>query len=275
MAQTDEQRVENPQRLARYQLQRPFQNRVFQSFSSSGHLNLTRVRIIQRSRRGLKPESTLHRGIDVTATCESSKLITPGQLPSATPNGFALSIALSRMAFRHAAPFSKLSKCKSHAHHFAKVEARGASPRESTISCGHRPVAGHGYAKAGTPVQIRLIAPFHVFVADTERHRSRKSDHVGAKPTEGSISNTLHIVTVSIPRCERGGAGATPAVGTISSSCARQRAEPAVCNTALPSASLGRTSTFHRIRESQRTHLVWDQEAPGAAPGYPTIFIGL
>jgi len=32
---------------------------------------------------------------------------------------------------------------------------------------------------------------------------------------------------------------------------------------------------FHRIRESQRTRLVWDQEAPGAAPGYPTIFIGL
>jgi hypothetical protein len=30
----------------------------------------------------------------------------------------------------------------------------------------------------------------------------------------------------------------------ISSSCARQRAEPAVRNTALPSASLGRTSTI-------------------------------
>lgn len=217
MAQTDEQRVEAPIRLARYQLQRP-----------------------------------LHRGIDVTATCLSSKQ--------------SMSVQL-----RHAAPFSMLSKCKSHARHFAKVEARGANPRESTISCGHRPVAGHGYAKAGTPVQIRLIAPFHVFVADLERHLSCKQAHVGANPTEGSISNTLHIVTVSIPRCERGGAGANPAVGTISSSCARQRAEPAVCNTALPSASLGRTSTFHRIRESQRTHLVWDQEAPGAAPGYPTI----
>jgi hypothetical protein len=94
---------------------------------------------------------------------------------------------------------------------------------------------------------------------------------VSANLTGGAISNTLHVVTVSIPRCERGGAGANPAVGTFSSSCARQRAEPAVCNTALPSASLGRTSTFHRIRESQRTHLVWDQEAPGAAPGYPTI----
>lgn len=120
-------------------------------------------------------------------------------------------------------------------------------------------------------VQVLVRAPFHVFVADLERHLSCKQAHVGANPTEGSISNTLHVVTVSIPRCERGGAGATPAVGTISSSCARQRAEPAVCNTALPSASLGRTSTFHRIRESQRTHLVWDQEAPGAAPGYPTI----
>ena len=120
-------------------------------------------------------------------------------------------------------------------------------------------------------VQVLVRAPFHVFVADLERHLSCKKAHVGANPTEGSISNTLHIVIVSIPRCERGGAGATPAVGTISSSCARQRAEPAVCNTALPSASLGRTSTFHRIRESRRTHLVWDPEAPGAAPGYPTI----
>ena len=137
-----------------------------------------------------------------------------------------------------------LSKCKSHARHFAKVEARGASPRESTISCGHRPVAGHGYAKAGTLVQVRLIAPFHVFVADLERHLSCKQAHVGANPTEGSISNTLHVVTVSIPRCERGGAGATPAVGTISSSCARQRAEPAVCNTALPSAPPSRVSDY-------------------------------
>jgi hypothetical protein len=51
-------------------------------------------------------------------------------------------------------------------------------------------------------------------VADTERHLSCKQVHVGAKPTGGSISNTLHIVTVSIPRCERGGAGANPAVGT-------------------------------------------------------------
>ena len=30
-------------------------------------------------------------------------------------------------------------------------------------------------------------------------------------------ANTLHIVTVSIPRCDRGGAGANPAAGTISS----------------------------------------------------------
>ena len=29
---------------------------------------------------------------------------------------------------------------------------------------------------------------------------------------------------------------------------------------------------FLRIRESQRTRLVWDQDKPGAAPGYPTLF---
>jgi hypothetical protein len=109
-------------------------------------------------------------------------------------------------------------------------------------------------------------------VADTERHLSCKQVHVGAKPTGGSISNTLHIVTAAflvvneaVPvriRLTKG--------EPISSSCARQRAEPAVRKTALPSASLGRTSTFHRIRESQRTRLVWDQDRPGAAPGYPT-----
>ncbi len=173
---------------------------------------------------------------------------------------------------RHAAPiFSKLPKCKSHARHFAKVEDRGASPRGSTLSSSV-------VQSSRLPVKAaaKMAAPhFHVSVADLERHRSRKSDHVSANLTRGSISNTLHIVTVSIPRCERGSAGANPAVGTISLSCARQRAEPVVCKSTLPSASLGRTSTFHRIRESQRTHLVWDQDAPGAAPGYPTISIGL
>ena len=85
MAQTDEQRVENPQRWARYPLQRPF-----------------------------------HRGIDVTATCLSSKQ--------------SMSVQL-----RHAAPNLKLSKCKSHAHRRAKAEDRGASPRESTISMSSWP----------------------------------------------------------------------------------------------------------------------------------------
>lgn len=124
-------------------------------------------------------------------------------------------------------------------------------------------------------VQVRLTAPFHVFVADLERHLSCKQAHVGANPTEGSISDTLHVVTVSIPRCERGGAGATPAVGTISSSCARQRAEPAVCNTALPSASLGRTSTFHRIRESQQHSLALEARVARGSTGVSDHFIGL
>lgn len=236
MAQTDERRVENPQRLARYQLQRPF-----------------------------------HRGIDVTLTCLSSKQSMSVQLPSATPNGFALSVALSRMAFRHAAPNSKLSKCKSHARHFAKVEARGASPRESTS----HPVWCSRPDCFSTRSQDGCTTFLPVFVADLERHLSCKQAHVGANPTEGSISNTLHVVTVSIPRCERGGAGATPAVGTISSSCARQRAEPAVCNTALPSASLGRTSTFHRIRESQQHSLALEARVARGSTGVSDHFIGL
>lgn len=122
----------------------------------------------------------------------------------------------------------------------------------------------------------KMAAPHSpAFVAETERHLSCKQAHVGANPTEGSISNTLHVVTVSIPRCERGGAGATPAVGTISSSCARQRAEPAVCNTALPSASLGRTSTFHRIRESQQHSLALEARVARGSTGVSDHFIGL
>ena len=161
---------------------------------------------------------------------------------------------------------------------------------------------------------------FNVSVADAARHRSRKSDHVSANLTEGSISNTLHIVTVSIPRCERGRAGASaqPRSGNfqreaplcageanpaaeyisdafhgviaallfveetesgrnrlrspISSSCARQRAEPAVCNTALPSASLGRTSTFHRIRESQQHSLALEARVARGSTGVSDHF---
>jgi hypothetical protein len=113
-------------------------------------------------------------------------------------------------------------------------------------------------------------------VADTERHRSCKSDHVSAKLTGGSISNTLHIVTVSIPRCERGGAGANPAVGTILSIIRAQGEEPSqwFASPPYPVQAWGARPVL-RIRESQRTRLVWDQDRPGAAPGYPTIFIGL
>ena len=165
-------------------------------------------------------------------------------------------------------------------------------------------------------VQVLAGAPFHVFVADLERHRSRKSDHVGAHPTEGSISNTLHVVTVSIPRCERGRAGASaqPRSGNfqreaplcageanpaaeynsdafhsviaallfveetesgrnrlrspISSSCARQRAEPAVRKTALPSASLGRTSTIlSDTREPAALACLGSKSSPGQHRG--------
>jgi hypothetical protein len=73
MAQTDERRAEDPQRLARYQLQRPVSGRA-QRASSSSPCSLH--------------SAQLSRGIDVTVTCESSKLITSGQ-------------------HRHAAPFPK------------------------------------------------------------------------------------------------------------------------------------------------------------------------
>lgn|GEM_PF-2457645 len=216
MAQTDERRVEAPQRLARYQLQRPF-----------------------------------HCGIDVTVTCESSKLITSGQ-------------------HRHAAPFiQSLPKCKSHARHFAKVEDRGASPRGSTISCGRRPVAGHGYARAETSVRIRLTAPTsNSSVADPARHRSRNSYHVSASAqsrgaeqkmhsgrsrnlTGGSISHSLHSVTAAFFVVNE----AVPGQNRLREpfhSCTRQRAEPAACKTALPSASLGRTSNFKAESQVQR-----------------------
>lgn len=148
-------------------------------------------------------------------------------------------------------------------------------------------------------------------VADLERHLSRKQTHAGDSaparqrtflrcravmaqpqerqpPPEDPFSKGIHFrppswCNSSTPRCGRGGAGAEPAEGTILPTCARQRAESAVCNTALSSASLGRTSiskqpssygagkrarpvfagshhsasftSFHRIRESQQNSL--------------------
>lgn len=169
-------------------------------------------------------------------------------------------------------------------HHFHKLPM---CKRTCTPLCGSR----------GSRCKSSREHPFKdSSVADSERHRSRKSEHVGAKPTGGSISNTLHVVTVSIPRCERGGAGANPAVGT--SFMIVRKAKSRACGSQVhrtqcesgahvrfrawleprrhlshkqASGSIPAQPTF-RIRESQRTHLVWDQDAPGAAPGYSTIF---
>lgn len=144
---------------------------------------------------------------------------------------------------------------------------------ERRCDCLRRRQMGFALFHALSRMAFRLTTPLsYSSVADTARCLSRKQDHVSANVTGGSISNTLHVVTVSIPRCERGGAGANPAVGTISSSCARQRAEPAVCNTALPSASLGRTSTFHRIRESQQHSLALEARVARGSTGVSDHF---
>ncbi len=102
MAQTDERRVENPQRLARYQLQRPF-----------------------------------HCGIDVTATCECGRSCADAvTAPHLVTSRYRADITklISSGQHRHAAPIFKLPKCKSRAYCRAKAEDRGASPRGSTIS---------------------------------------------------------------------------------------------------------------------------------------------
>jgi hypothetical protein len=128
-------------------------------------------------------------------------------------------------------------------------------------------------------VQVLVRAPFHVFVAETERHLSCKQAHVSAKLTGGSISDALHSVIAALLFVKETESGRNrlrspffqsgrrrPRSGTIfirtadalvrlPNSCARQRAEPAVCNTALPSASLGRTSTF--IGYERANELTW------------------
>lgn len=101
-------------------------------------------------------------------------------------------------------------------------------------------------------MQIRLIAPFHVFVAETERHLSCKQAHVGANPTEGSISNTLHVVTVSIPRCERGGAGATPAVGTISSIVRKAKSRASGLQNRITQCEPGAHVQFKRVKQREK-----------------------
>ena len=124
----------------------------------------------------------------------------------------------------------------------------GADPAWRTIfntQRGHRSTAGSCLAKAEMPVQLRLAAPFHAYVADPERCLSCKQVDVGASamrdsakscgaeqwmhsrrsgnPTGGSISTFPSWCNSSISRCERDGAGAEPAEGTIYQSCARRR----------------------------------------------------
>ena len=140
--------------------------------------------------------------------------------------------------------FSKLSKCKSHAHRRAKAEDRGASPRESTISCGHRSIAGRGHANAAMPVRFRLTAPFHVFVAETERHLSCKQVHVGANPTEGSSSNAFHGVIAAPLFVKETASGQNRLRSPNFKRAHGEVVEPVVCKSTQPGASPGRTSIF-------------------------------
>lgn len=144
----------------------------------------------------------------------------------------------------------------------------------------------------GAAPTCRTIPPSSRSVRDHARHFAEVEAR-GANPRGSAISNTLHIVTVSIPRCERGGAGASalplsgifqreapystgeanPAVGTISFiSCAWRSRRASGSQVHVTQCESGAHVQFHRIRESQRTRLVWDQDRPGAAPGYPTNF---
>jgi len=122
---------------------------------------------------------------------------------------------------------------------------------------------------------IRHSSFLPVSVADLERHRSRKSDHVSANLTGGSISNTLHIVTAAFLVVNE----AVPVRIRLWEPFHHraQGKEPSQrsAKPRYPVRAWGACPPFHRIRESQRTHLVWDQDRPGAAPGYPTISIGL
>ena len=67
---------------------------------------------------------------------------------------------------------------------------------------------------------------------------------------------------------EQGIAGAAPVVPAISFSC--EVKQPAGLLSRSSWCESMRESQFFRIRGSQRTRLTWDQEKPGATPGYPT-----
>jgi hypothetical protein len=108
-----------------------------------------------------------------------------------------------------------------------------------------------------------------------QKLHSRRS----GKLTEGSISNTPHIVTVSIPRCERGGAGASaqPRSGNF------QREAPLCAGEANPVAEYI-SDAFHGViaallfveeTESGRNRLrspIYDLSGRGR-PHSGTIFI--
>ena len=143
-------------------------------------------------------------------------------------------------------------------------------PHECAISRRHNQTRYVGAAPTCRPLSTSSQS-----VREHARHFAEVQAR-GANPRGSTISNTLHIVTVSIPRCERGGAGANPAVGTILFiSCAGRSRRASGSQVHFTQCKSWAHVQFHRIRESQRTRLVWDQDRPGAAPGYPTTFFGL
>lgn len=112
-----------------------------------------------------------------------------------------------------------------------------------------------------------------------------QTERAGAAPAGRTFFISLPSwCNSSIPPCDGDGAGADPAEGTfLTNGVSSERRshlnrvqdkEPSQQPAKLPYPVQvwGTRPFFHRIRESQRTRLFWRQEAPGAAPGYPTPF---
>ena len=103
--------------------------------------------------------------------------------------------------------------------------------------------------------------------------RPTKAEVRGASPRGSTISNVDHVVTVSIPPCEGGGAGASPVGQPNPQSRTWRRDEPSVCKTDPPGASPGCASiSISPVAQAARAS-DFDSEGDGASPSGAAIFI--
>lgn len=114
-------------------------------------------------------------------------------------------------------------------------------------------------------------------VADTERHLSCKQVYVSANLTGGSIpfQHSLHSVTAAFFVVNEAAPGQNRLREPFQFVRKTKSRVSGPQNRITQCKSGARVHHFIGYERASCSRLVWDQDTPGAAPGYPTTFIGL